>query len=108
MGWNVNSLSDYKSQVKFINKLRGSQENVFILSDIRLDSDNQRAFKKLWGKGAYFNSFSSSQRGLAVLIKDSLPAKEVKFENIIEGNYSKLTFKVFQYWLSGFMPLTRT
>ena len=94
MGWNVNSLSDYKSQAKFVNKLRGFQENVFILCDIRLDSDNQRAFGKIWGEGAYFNSFSSSQRGLAVLIKDSLPAKEIKVENIIEGNYSRLTFKV--------------
>ena len=90
MGWNVNSLSDYKSQVKFINKLRGFQENVFVLSDTRLDSDSQRAFAKLWGEGAYFNSFSSSQRGLTVLIKDSLPAREIKFENIIKGNYSRV------------------
>ena len=29
-----------------------------------------------------------------MLIKDSLPAKEIKFENIIEGNYSRLTFRV--------------
>ena len=57
MGWNVNSLSDYKSQVKFINELRGSQENVFILSDIRLDSDSQRAFKKLWGERGIFQFF---------------------------------------------------
>ena len=28
------------------------------------------------------------------MFKDSLPAKEIKFENIIEGNFSKLTFKV--------------
>lgn len=94
MGWNVNSLSDYKSQVKFINKLRGFQENVFILCDTRLDSDSQRAFSKILGEGAYFNSFSSSQRGLTILIKDSLPAKEVKIENIVKGNYSRLTFKV--------------
>ena len=97
MGWNVNSLSNYKSQLKFINKLRGAQENVFILSDIRLDSDKQRAFSKMWGEGAYFNSYSSSQRGLAVLFKDSLPVKDIHFENIIDGNFSKLTFKVKEF-----------
>ena len=46
------------------------------------------------GGGAYFNSFSSSQRGLTILLKDSLPAKEVKINNIIKGNYIRLTFKV--------------
>ena len=94
MGWNVNSLSDYKTQVKFINKLKSSPENVFILSDTGLNSDSQRVFGKLWGEGAYFNSFSSSQRGLTILLKDSLPAREVKINNIIKGNYTRLTFKV--------------
>ena len=44
--------------------------------------------------GAYFNSFSSSQRGLTILLKDSLPAREVKINNIIKGNYTRLTFIV--------------
>ena len=42
----------------------------------------------------YFNSFSTSQRGLAILIKDSLPVTDIKIENIIKGNYTKLTFKL--------------
>ena len=94
MGWNVNSLFDYKTQVKLINKLKSSPENCFVLSNTRLSSDSQRVFKKLWGEGAYFNSYSNSQRDLAILIKDSLPAKDVKVENIIKGNYTRLTFKV--------------
>ena len=52
MGWNVNSLSDYKTQVKFINKLKSSPENVFVLSDTHLKSDSQRVFGELWGEGA--------------------------------------------------------
>ena len=48
----------------------------------------------MWGEGAYFNSYSNSQRGLAVLFKDSLPVKNIQFQNIIDGNFSKLTFKV--------------
>ena len=28
------------------------------------------------------------------MFKDSLPAKDIQFENVIEGNFSKLTFKV--------------
>ena len=67
---------------------------MFILCYTRLDSDSQRAFGKTWGEGAYFNSFSSSQRGLAILIKNSLPTREIKVKNIVKGNYSRLTFKV--------------
>ena len=94
MGCNMNSLNDYKTQVKFINKLKSAPENCFILCDTRLGSDSQRFFAKLGGEQSHFNSYSTSQRGLAILIKDSLPVKDVKVENIIKGNYTKLTFKV--------------
>ena len=70
---------------------------MFILSDIHLDSDKQKAFSKMLGDGAYFNSYSSSQRGLAVLLKKSLQAKNVQFKNRIHGNFSKLTFKVKEF-----------
>ena len=88
MGWNLNSLSDYKTQVKFINKLKGAVENVFILCDTRLGSDSQRGFAMHWVGKSYFNSFSTSQRGLAISIRDSLPVTDVKAENIIKGNYT--------------------
>merc|ERR1712121_302273 len=42
----------------------------------------------------YFNSFSSNQRGLMVLLKDSMPAKNVKMENILLGDYSWLTLSL--------------
>ena len=69
-------------------------ENCFVLCDTCLSSDSQRVFAKLWGEKSYFNSFSTSQRGVAILIKDSLPVTDVKIENVINGNYTKLTFKL--------------
>ena len=89
MGWNVYSPSDYKTQVKFINKLKSAPENVFVLCDTCLGSDSERVFRKLWGEQAYFNLFSTSQRGLAILIKDCL-----QIENVIKGNYTRFAFKV--------------
>ena len=94
MGWNVNSLSNYKTQVKFKNKLKSAPENCFILCNTRLGSDSERVFGKLWGEQSYFNSFSTIQRGLAIIFKNSLPVKDVKIENVIKGNYTRLTFKV--------------
>ena len=48
----------------------------------------------MWGGLAYFNSYSTSQRGLAVLFRDSLPSRDVKTKNVIKGNYMRLTFNV--------------
>ena len=47
----------------------------------------------MWGGTAYFNSFCSNKRGLVVLIKNDTPISNVEWENIIPGNFSKLSFK---------------
>ena len=78
-GWNCNSMmKNYKTWVQFINKLRNSNENCFVLVDTRFETEHERELQKLWDGPIYFNSFSSNQRGLMVLLKDSLPAKNIK------------------------------
>ena len=62
--------------------------------DTRFESEQEREFEKLWDRPIYFDSFSSYQRGLMVLLKDSLPAKNVKMENILLGDYSRLTLSL--------------
>ena len=82
-GWHCNSLKkDIKTHGQFINKFKDSNENCFILVDSRLGKEQEQEFEKLWDGPIYFNSFSSNQRGLVVLLKESLPAKNIKSENI--------------------------
>ena len=45
----------------------------------------------MWGSNVFFNSFISNARGLAVLIKDDANLDNLTSENIIPGNYSKLS-----------------
>ena len=86
-GWNCNSITkEFKTWVQFINKLKNSNENCFILINSRFEKEHEREFEKLWDGPIFFNSFSSNQRGLVVLLKDSLPAKNIKIENIISGD----------------------
>ena len=66
-------------------------ENIFILINTRFGPEQEREFEKLWDRPIYFNSFSSNQRGLMVLFKDSLPVKNIKMENTIKGDFSRLT-----------------
>ena len=91
--WNCNSITKgFKTWKQFINKLKNSNENCFILCDTRFEEVHEKEFEKLWDGPIFFNSFSSNQRGLAVLLKESLPAKDIKIENIISGDYTWLTF----------------
>ena len=80
--------------MQFVNKLKNAPENCSILCHTRLGIDSEKVFQKLWGGQAYFNSYSNNQRGLAILFKDSLPAKDIKIENIIKGNYTRLSFTI--------------
>ena len=69
-------------------------ENCFVLVDTRFETVHEREFEQLWDGPVNFNSFSSNQRGLMVLLKDSLPAKNIKIENVIQGDYTRLSFLI--------------
>ena len=45
----------------------------------------------MWGRKVFFNSFINNARGLAVLIKDNANVDNLTWENLIPGNYSKLS-----------------
>ena len=91
--WNVNSMmKTHRSWVQFVNKLKNSNENIFVLIDSRFEVEHEQEFEKLWDGPVFYNSFSSNQRGLIVLLKDSFTAKNIEFSNILKGDYSRLTF----------------
>ena len=67
--------------------------NIFILGDTRLEIGDEEPCKKLWGEMAYFNSYCGSKRGITVLIKNDTPITDIEWENVIPGNFSRLSFK---------------
>ena len=84
-------MKTHRSWVQFINKLKNSNENIFVLIDTRFESEHEQEFEKLWDGPVFYNSYSSNQRGLIVLLKDSFTAKNIEFRNILKGDYSRLT-----------------
>ena len=66
--------------------------NIFILGDTRLGKEDEDIFRRIWGGMAFFNSLCSYKRGLTVLIRNDTPISNIKWENIIPGNFSKLSF----------------
>ena len=71
--------------MQFISKLKNSNENIFILVDTRFGPKQEKDFEKLWDRPIFFNSFNSNQRGLMLLFRDALPAKNIVIENRIKG-----------------------
>ena len=70
------------------------KDNIYILGDTRLNVEDEKPFKKLWGDTAYFNSYCGNRRGITVLIKDGTPITDIEWENVIPGNFSKLSFRL--------------
>ena len=81
-----------QSWVRFVNKVKNLNENVFILTDTRFDTEQETEFRKLWDGIVFYNSMSSNQRGIMVLVKDAFSGKNLEFNNILKGDYSRLTF----------------
>merc|ERR1711895_332248 len=91
--WNVNSMrKSEKSWSQFINKMRAATEEIFIVVDTRFESEHEFEFKKLWDGPIFFNSYNSIQRGIMAVVKETFVGKELNFETILRGNYSRLNF----------------
>ena len=91
--WNINSMMKSKqSWVRIINKVKNSKEEIFILIDTRFETEQETEFRKIWDGTVFYNSMSTNQRGIMVLIKNSFVGKNLKFSNILKGDYSRLTF----------------
>ena len=92
LAWNVNILGPKETQRRFIYSIKKTQANLIVLIDTQLSETLETCVKNLWGQRCYFNSLCSNSRGIAVLIKDGIDLENIQWHNIIEGNFSKLTF----------------
>ena len=70
------------------------ENDILVLCDTRLSPTDKGPFRTLWGKTVRFNSHSRDKRGIAVLIRDGTPIENINFQNVIKGDFSKLTFNV--------------
>ena len=77
-----------------MNEIRKMEGDILVLCGTRLSSIDEGPFRKAWNETVFFNSHSGDRRGIAVLIRDGTLIENVEFQNIIKGNFSKLTFNV--------------
>ena len=68
--------------------------DIFVLCDTRRIPADEGPFRKIWRETALFNSHSGDRRGITVLNRDGTCIENIEFQNIIKGNFSKLTFNM--------------
>ena len=87
---NVNSIGQFNKRNQVFNHLKKRKTHIHILVDTRIDPKNESVVKTEWGGPAFFSSFSSNQRGVAILFDKGVPIKVLKTTKDDNGNFLKL------------------
>ena len=83
---NVNSIGKNPKRFQVFSFLKRKDADIFILTDTRLNPKIENAVKAEWGGPAYFSSFNSQKRGVAILLKKNLPINVVNISKDENGN----------------------
>ena len=86
IGFNANSIGRNPKRSKVFHFLRKHNPNILIIYDTRLSKDIENAVKAEWGGQAFFSSYDSQSRGVAIFIKKDLPIKILDKFNDQHGN----------------------
>ena len=68
---NCQGLGDCNKRRDIFNYLRKKHFNIYFLQDTHFISDDEKFIQTQWGYKAYFSSFKSNSRGVAVLLNNN-------------------------------------
>ena len=73
--FNCRGLQDYTKRRKIFHYMRSLQSDIIFLQETHCDVNDEKLWRSQWGEYAYFASFTSNSRGLAILIRNSVSMK---------------------------------
>ena len=68
---NCQGLRDKSKCRDVCNNLKQKNDNVYFLQDTHFTSNEENQIQTLWGYKAYFNSYASNSRGVAILFNNN-------------------------------------
>ena len=90
---NVNSIGKQPKRGQVFQFLRKKNADIYVLVDTRIDPQIEHLIKAEWGGQAFFNSFSSQSRGIAILFRKNLCIDIINQYCDQEGNCLQLIAK---------------
>ena len=92
---NCRGLGDSSKRRDVFHYLRELNFSFYLLQDTHFTDRIEQQVKSEWGYDAYFSSFRSNSRGVAVLINNNIEYKLLKCMNDRNGNFIILHVKIF-------------
>ena len=93
--FNVNSIGRNPKRKQVFNALKKKTCDIFILLDTRICPKIENMVKAEWGGQAFFSSYSSQARGVAILIKKGFPIDILDKKSDHNGNLLSLKTKIY-------------
>ena len=76
---NVQGLGKPTKRRDVLNHLRKQNFSIICLQDTHFTKSTENIITNEWGYNAYFNSFSSQSRGVAIFLNNNLSIKYIKY-----------------------------
>ena len=80
---NCQGLGDPRKRRDVLHYLRGKNFSIICLQDTHFTKDIEKIITNEWGHKAYYNSFRSNSRGVAIFLKNNF---EFKVHNTFKDN----------------------
>ena len=84
---NCQGLNDCKKRRDVFHYLKLKKFDIYFLQDTHFETEMENYIEAEWGYRAYFSSFSSASRGVAILFNNSFEFKVKKVVKDCNGNY---------------------
>ena len=94
LSFNCNSIGKNPKRGQVFHFLSKKRADILILVDTRISKDIENEVKTEWGSHAYFSSYNSQSRGVAILIKKNLPIKILDHFADTAGNISAILVEI--------------
>ena len=93
--FNCRGLGDFYKRRDTFHFLREKQFSIYLLQDTHFSPELEERVKREWGYDAYFSSFTSNSRGVAILINNNIEYKLINVSRDVNGNVLILCIKAF-------------
>ena len=93
---NCQGLGDFRKRRDVLHFLREKQFSIYCLQDTHFEKKIESYVTSEWGYKAYFSSYKSNSRGVAVLFNNNFEFKVSKVERDSNGNYLIISFTAME------------
>ena len=92
---NCRGLGEFKKRRDVFHYLREKNYSMFLLQDTHFKPSMEQRIKQEWGGDAYFSSYTTNARGVAIFFNNNIDYKVIDVTRDVNGNYLIVHIKMF-------------